>query len=436
MIFRYLHPIYKVHNEQLNHVKKGCLARSRQDISSDGSRIEGSHKGWNSLQRSHPSGIEVFSGLAHDFVLRRNLRVATSHPKTSGAFALSTYGSHHIRLCNHVAELFNTLIDCESHPEHCIPLPALTLTNSHEVFGLVHSDHTESFGGLIVIKDEPIEPESNQIDMLDDLELDMDSDPVALAQEMSIDPQLFNLPQTCGSSSQVHEPYSEKRKLPEDMTNMDSTPPLSQAKRPRLLADDDAYTIDAGIHAIFKPQQPSSTASATSTLVASHGNINLEPLPLPADKTSLTRSQLIFSLATQTDPRTLIIQRGDEFFLFMDLRAEHQWASYKMTSHKWILATKAYNLRLQSSCSSKGLSYIAKNPRALMDKLSEIEQMIAHRISTGNYMCTYFYFIFLVMADIAPQLNDRLTHFGNDIAMQSLLSKPKMDHHKARSLKR
>ena len=116
----------------------------------------------------------------------------------------------------------------------------------------------------------------------------------------------------------------------------------------------------------------------------------------------LTRSQLIFSLATQTDPRTLTIQRGDEFFLFMDLRAEHQWASYKMTSHKWILATKAYNLRLQSSCSLNGHSYIAKNPRALMDKLSEIEQIIAHRITTGNYMCTHsIYFIFLVMADIS-----------------------------------
>jgi hypothetical protein len=361
------------------------LARSRQDISSDGSRIEGSHKGWNSLQRSQPSGIEVFSGLAHDFVLRRNLCVATSHPKTSGAFALSTFGSHHIRLCNHVAQLFNTLLERESRPEHCMPLPALVLTDSHEVFGLVHSDHTESFGGLIIIKDE-LESDQIDSDLLDDPELDMD--PVAMAHEMNIDPQLLSLPQdshTCGSSPQVHKPH-EKCKSPEDITDVDGSPP--QAKRPR--PGDGVFTIDAGIHAIFKPQQPSST-------LASHGNVNLEPLPLPADKSSLTRSQLIFSLATQTDPRTLTIQRGDEFFLFMDLRKEHQWASFKMTSHKWVLATKAYNLQLQSSCGSKGHSYVAKNPRALMDKLSEIEQMIAQRIATGNYLCMCVYFSFAVM---------------------------------------
>ena len=41
---------HQVHKEQLNHVRKGCLERRRQDIPSDGSCIEGSHKGWNSLQ--------------------------------------------------------------------------------------------------------------------------------------------------------------------------------------------------------------------------------------------------------------------------------------------------------------------------------------------------------------------------------------------------
>ena len=241
------------------------------------------------------------------------------------------------------------------------------------------------------------EPESNQTDMFDDSELDMD--PITMALEMNIDPQLISLPQdlqTCESIPQVHEPH-EKHKSPEDITaDMDGGPP--RAKRPR--PDATAFTIDAGIHAIFKPQKP---GSAQRTTLASHCdsnlNINLEPLPLPADKSSLTRSQLIFSLATQTDPRILTIQRGDEFFLFMDLRKEHQWASFKMTSHKWVLATEAYNLQLQSSCSSKGHSYIAKNPRALMDKLGEIEQMIAQRIMTGNYLCMCDYF-FLVMVHI------------------------------------
>ncbi|KAJ7659690.1 hypothetical protein DFH06DRAFT_935341, partial [Mycena polygramma] len=56
---------------QMQHVRKGCLARPREDISSDGSRIEGSHKEWNSIQRSFASGLEMQTALGHDFVLHR-----------------------------------------------------------------------------------------------------------------------------------------------------------------------------------------------------------------------------------------------------------------------------------------------------------------------------------------------------------------------------
>lgn len=83
----------RVHSDQLAHVKKGCLARPRQDVRSDGSRIEGSHKGWNSLQRSFSSGLEVFACLGHDFVLRRNLRVAHSQSRPE-SFVKATFGLH------------------------------------------------------------------------------------------------------------------------------------------------------------------------------------------------------------------------------------------------------------------------------------------------------------------------------------------------------
>ncbi|PIL31911.1 hypothetical protein GSI_06615 [Ganoderma sinense ZZ0214-1] len=59
----------KVHAKQLAHVQKGCLARPRDDIATDGSRIEGSHKGWNSIMQSFPSGLEVMNALGHDHVL-------------------------------------------------------------------------------------------------------------------------------------------------------------------------------------------------------------------------------------------------------------------------------------------------------------------------------------------------------------------------------
>ncbi|OBZ65553.1 hypothetical protein A0H81_14418 [Grifola frondosa] len=76
----------KVHADQLAHVQKGCLARLRQDVPSDGSHIEGSHKHWNGLQRSYASGLESMTALSHDYILRRNrlhspsLAICDSHP--------------------------------------------------------------------------------------------------------------------------------------------------------------------------------------------------------------------------------------------------------------------------------------------------------------------------------------------------------------------
>src|ERR1700733_14193866 len=119
----------------MNHIRKGCLTRTRQDISTDGSRIEGSHKGWNSLQRSQPSGIEVFSALVHDFVLCCNLCVANLHGHNVSDFALATLVSHLVRLCHHIACLFNKLFDQQKNyikDPVCKPQPSLMHVNSGE----------------------------------------------------------------------------------------------------------------------------------------------------------------------------------------------------------------------------------------------------------------------------------------------------------------
>ena len=326
--------LLQVHNDQLTHVRRGCLARPHQDIPSDRSRIEGSHKGWNSLQRAQLSGIEVLSGLTHDFVLRRNLRVATSHPQNSSTFALSPFDSHHIRLCNHVAQLFNTLAAQDTGLGHCALNPVLTLVDSGEIFGLVPSNHAKSFGSLIVIT------EDEDAGILNDP--DLQADPIDVAQEMNIDPVLLSLPQDMSTTSHTplgllisQEGVQEKRKLSDDMANTNND--LAQAKRPRH--GDGTFTTDAKlVHTIFKPHQPASKAP--------NDDITIEQLPLPVGSSPLTRSQLIFSLATRINPHALTIQTGHEFFLFMDMHAEHQWASFKMTSHKWVLATEAYNKQL------------------------------------------------------------------------------------------
>jgi hypothetical protein len=102
----------------------------------------------------------------------------------------------------------------------------------------------------------------------------------------------------------------------------------------------------------------------------------------------LTRSQRLFSLATNIDPRSLLIREHDEFCLFMDMRAELKWISHEMTPKRWVQATMEYNKCLPARAGPlEGSSVIPKNPLALSRKLGEIEQMVMTRIIKGNFKC-------------------------------------------------
>lgn len=71
-------------------------------------------------------------------------------------------------------------------------------------------------------------------------------------------------------------------------------------------------------------------------------------LKLPSIRIAgLTPSQRVFSIATGLNLLSLAITSGDEYFLFMNLRAEHLWASYNMTSAEWAEATDIYNSELK-----------------------------------------------------------------------------------------
>ena len=112
----------------------------------------------------------------------------------------------------------------------------------------------------------------------------------------------------------------------------------------------------------------------------------LTPPPTPG----LTRSELLFSVGTAVDVRSLAIQGDLEFYLFMDMRAEFQWTSFTMTSQKWVSATVAYNKTLKERGNLQGVPVVKKNPRALMDKLSEVEPKISKRLITKNFTCISF----------------------------------------------
>jgi len=163
-----------------------------------------------------------------------------------------------------------------------------------------------------------------------------------------------------------------------------------------LQSQDPVLSSAGGIHAFFKQYGGGSKKDIPNAPTNSDLNVfkttttMADRLPLPSfaiDK-KLTRSELLFSIATQIDARSLLIQGDTEFFLFMDMRAELQWASFNMTSRKWVIATEAYNIRLAELYKKQGIQLATKkNPRALMDKLGQLEPKIANRIATNDFTC-------------------------------------------------
>jgi hypothetical protein len=171
-------------------------------VHSDGSCIEGSHKGWNSLQHAQPSGIIVFITLGHDHVHRRNICIATSGNKKSPfkSFDTSTFGSHHTRLVNHTAKLWNKLrlSGTNGSSTALLALPKQRVVDSNETFGLVDSEHTATFGSLFPNNEvkAKLKLEDSLIPLGDeDLDrLGIEDERLQVVDELGIDAQLLNLP--------------------------------------------------------------------------------------------------------------------------------------------------------------------------------------------------------------------------------------------------
>ena len=60
--------------------------------------------------------------------------------------------------------------------------------------------------------------------------------------------------------------------------------------------------------------------------------------------------------------------------MFMELCAEQKWVTYKMTPAQYARATNDFNDQLKRL---DDLTIVLKHPRAIMDKLAEVEAIIA-----------------------------------------------------------
>ncbi|PIL36751.1 hypothetical protein GSI_00440 [Ganoderma sinense ZZ0214-1] len=227
----------KTHEEQLTHVRKGCLARPRDDVRADGSRIEGTHKGWNSLQRSFSSGLEMMAALGHDHVLRHNTRVESAL-KEPPKFIRSTFGSHHVHLVNDCARRWNKQLARKSRIDSDMePLPVLEAPSSGETFGMIKmSSETAAHQSLTSIKKESVDDE----ELLDLSSQDL-LDANYILSGVGVDPSLlYQLPpKPSGPIASVSTPTPHPCPLPHGAAGGDASlmsppsppppPPLSQS---------------------------------------------------------------------------------------------------------------------------------------------------------------------------------------------------------------
>ncbi|PIL26529.1 hypothetical protein GSI_12287 [Ganoderma sinense ZZ0214-1] len=161
-----------------------------------------------------------------------------------------------------------------------------------------------------------------------------------------------------------------------------------QVPRGAILPADPCITAgtDASTSLSLIPSQaPSSIAAPPTTLnfSAFYQTLKLPPVYI----TGKTRSQRIFSIKTGVDPLSTKIEADDEHDLFMTLREKCQWVSHDMNPRKYVEAASVYNIELEKQNRLNAyVSYtVRKTPRAIMDKLANVEDQVIKRLISNDF---------------------------------------------------
>ncbi|KAH0839708.1 hypothetical protein J3R83DRAFT_632 [Lanmaoa asiatica] len=171
------------------------------------------------------------------------------------------------------------------------------------------------------------------------------------------------------SSDHAHHPRPPKSRKVEATSLTSAVVQWSSQPDASSLA---AHSVPAPAPTIpLTPSQPLLPSSLTQDMHGDQGRTSHK-----------TRSQHLFAAATGINPESLVIKGDDEFFLFMEMRAEFNWVSYEMTSRKWVEATEEYNCRLVRKV---GTATIKKNPLALIRKLGEMEARLIDRVLRDDF---------------------------------------------------
>ncbi|KAI1782658.1 hypothetical protein LXA43DRAFT_1103634 [Ganoderma leucocontextum] len=162
-----------------------------------------------------------------------------------------------------------------------------------------------------------------------------------------------------------------------------STPSIpQQSAQPQLIPQQPVVqpapaTTNAFFGQHFGQHQPAATVTPSNEPILPH--------PIIA---GLTRSQKVFSIATGIDPRVLTFSKNTswrEFELFMKLRDTHKWVTYKMTPFHFVCAASTYNAAISQINQTGGEQFPLKTPRAILEKLGDIEAQIFVHVRDNNF---------------------------------------------------
>lgn len=406
----------------MGHVMKGCLTRPRDDIKSDGSRIEGTHKGWNGLSRAFASGLPIMVTLGHDYVHRRNIRILFNQPQPK-PFIKTTFGSHHLSLVNSNAKLWNKLPGVFAEDER----PTLRIVESGETFGLVQEIRLTKAAKkkAPTLKEEELDDEDSEdaeLVLVEDNELTEwellredgappTPEPGFTEVDGSEPVQALASPQQ--QADEVHANTSPRSTASSDLyetTGASASSPAVDAvaavSNEDLAVDDlemefeglfsgfqagsegDASVGDEEIRVQEKEREDGRGRKENPRL---HRNrlrwsqsVKVDPStpqpPQPQSPPRLSQSQQVFLSGTGINPLSLSISIDKEFRLFMEMRIEEHWRS-DMTPAKLQEATMLYNRRLREKL---GNAAVAKQQRAFKEKLISIERILLAKKASGD----------------------------------------------------
>jgi hypothetical protein len=143
-------------------------------------------------------------------------------------------------------------------------LPQLPIVDSHGNFGLVKSNYSTTFKGLIEVKEEPEDEDIQNLPPLDDDEIQN------LLRELNIDPSLLHLPSSSGSSGGIQPPTTILMSDQHDITISDgaSTTDLSMV----VHVDGERSPIATGSPSVSDSLDPQPKRKAVNSRQADHLN--------------------------------------------------------------------------------------------------------------------------------------------------------------------